>query len=121
MTYHISRFQNSSGQNLVTANPAAQRDTYFIPSGGSQKPAYNVEINTNTAEKITYDKAFPQATFIYTGTYAYCFWDTGQSQIAGVTQQDQDSVLLIYSGGAGDLVLTVQSNGTIAFSRAPED
>ena len=114
MTYHISLFQNTSGQHhLVTANPVAQRDTYFILSGGTRNPDHNVEINKGDWE--TYDAAFPNANFIYTGVYAYCFWDTGESQIAAVSEQ-QKGVQLIYKGGAGDLVLNVKSDGTISFS-----
>lgn len=115
MTYHISLFQNASGYNLVTANPCAQRDTYFISSDGNRNPDHNVEINYGDWD--CYDEAFPKANFIYTGAYAYCFWDTGKSQIAAIIDQEK-STQLLYSGGAGDLVLTVNPDGTISFSRA---
>jgi hypothetical protein len=116
MAYHISLFQNSSRKNMVTANPVAQRDTYFIAHGGSKNPDHNVLINKGSWK--TYDEAFPNANFIYTGPFAYCFWDTGESQIAAVTDQDPAKVQLIYSGSAGDHVLTVKADGTIAFTRA---
>ena len=116
MTYHISLFQNSSPKNVVTANPAAQRDTYFIQTERSRKPDHNVEINKG--KFTSYDAAFPTANFIYTGVFAYLFWDTGESQIAGVTQQQPNTVQLIFSGSAGDLVLTVKADGTIGFTKA---
>lgn len=116
MTYHISLFQNSSKKNLITANPAAQRDTYFVAPGGSQNPGHNVEINKGSW--TSYDAAFPNANFIYTGTFAYCFWDSGESQIFGVTEQNPRSVQVIYAGGAGDHVLTALSDGTITFTRS---
>jgi hypothetical protein len=116
MTYHISLFQNSSRKDVVTANPAAQRDTYFVQTEKSKKPDHNVEINKG--KWASYDEAFPTANFIYTGVFAYLFWDTGDSQIAGVTQQDPNTVQLIYSGSAGDHVLTVKADGKIGFTRA---
>lgn len=116
MTYHISQFQNNSDNNVLTANPKAQRDTYFIGPSGTQKPDHNPEINKGNWE--SYDAAFPQANFISTGVYNYSFWDTGKSQIAAVTDQNQNWVQLIYEGDAGNLVLNVQSDGTIGFQRA---
>ena len=63
---------------------------------------------------------FLAPNYIYTGRFAYCFWDTGRSEkgvseIAVVTQQDPTKVRVIYSGSAGDHVLAVMPNGTIAF------
>lgn len=116
MTYHISLFQNSSDNDVLTANPVAQRDTYFISTGGMQSPDHNVEINKG--EWSSYDAAFPKANFIYTGDYSYCFWDTGDSQIAGITGQNKGTVQLLYSGKAGNLVLTINLDGTISFSPA---
>lgn len=115
MAYHISLFQNTSAHNMVTANPVAQRDTYFISSDGNRNPDHNVEINKG--EWTSYDAAFPKANFIYTGTYAYCFWDTGDSEIYAITEQNNTSQM-IYKGGASNLVLTVKPDGTISFLRA---
>lgn len=118
MAQHISLFQNnSSDKDAVTANPVQQRDTYFIAKKKSQKPGHNVLINKGSWK--SYGEAFPHANFIYTGTFAYCFWDTGESQIAGVTAQDPGTVELISpEAHAGDYVLTVNENGKLAFTRA---
>ena len=91
MAQHISLFQNnSSGKDAVTANPVQSRDTYFVAKKGSQKPGHNVLINKGSWS--SYSAAFPHANFIYTGQFAYCFWDTGESQIAGVTAQEHLAV-----------------------------
>jgi hypothetical protein len=116
MTYHISLFQNLSGKNVVTAKSVAQRDTYFIAPKGSQKPGHNVQVSKGAWK--SYNEAFPHANFIYTGTHAYLFWDSAKSQIVGVTEQNPNKVELIGEFTGGNLVLTVQPDGTIAFSRA---
>ena len=118
MAYHISRFYNlSDTKTLLAANPVTKRDTYFI-IGESSKPDNKVLINKGRWK--SYDDAFFGANYIYTGRFAYCFWDTGRSEkgvseIAVVTQQDPTKVRVIYSGSAGDHVLAVMPNGTIAF------
>lgn len=119
MVYHISLFDNSNGQtDVVTANPRAQRDTYFIQAGQSKVPGNFVEINANGGTWTTYQAAFPYANWIYTASKTYCFWDNTKSGINGVTQQDPKTILAIYNGGAGNLVLTVNSDGTISFKPA---
>jgi Lipoxygenase len=116
--YHISLFHNSSDmQNVLTANPVAQRDTYFIAKGGSRKPDNNVLISRG--DWPSYDFALSHANFIYTGRFAYCFWDTGKNQIAAVSNRDPGKVQLIYSGTSPNHVLAVAPDGTIAF--IPED
>jgi hypothetical protein len=117
MAQHISLLQNNSHNDAVTANPEAQRDTYFVAKTGSKKPENNVLINKGSW--LNYSSAFPHANFIYTGTHAYCFWDTGDSQIAGVTAQDPNTVILIEPNGhAGNFVLTVKNDGKIGFTKA---
>jgi hypothetical protein len=116
MTYHIALFQNSSTGNVVTANPVAQRDTYFIVPKGGQNPDHNVEINYG--DWTSYGAAFPKANFIHTGTQSYCFWDSGSSQIFAIAEQRPNEVQALYAGSAGDLELTVQSDGTISFAKA---
>lgn len=118
MAQHISLFQNnSSGKDAVTANPVQSRDTYFVAKKGSQKPGHNVLVNKGSWS--SYSAAFPHANFIYTGQFAYCFWDTGESQIAGVTAQEPAKVQLINANGhAGDYVLSINEDGTIAFTKA---
>jgi hypothetical protein len=115
---HISLFQNSSTSNdIVTANPVAVQDTYFIARGKTQKPDYNVLVNKGKWN--SYDDAFPHANFVYTGKFAYCFWDTGASQIAGVTAQDPYAVQMISPDvHAGYYRLIVSEDGTIAFAKA---
>jgi hypothetical protein len=117
MAQHISMFQNNSDKGAVTANAKATQDTYFVPIGKSTKPDYNVLINKGNWK--SYDAAFPGANFIYTARFAYCFWDTGSSQIAGVTAQEPNKVLMISPDAhAGIYRLIVNDDGTIAFAKA---
>jgi hypothetical protein len=121
MAQHISLFQNnSSGKDAVTANPVQNRDTYFVAKKTSQKPRDGHNVLINKGSWSSYSAAFPHANFIYTGQFAYCFWDTGDSQIAGVTAaQDPTTVQLINADAhAGDYVLSINENGTIAFTKA---
>jgi hypothetical protein len=115
MTYHISLFENASPGNVVTANPVAQRDTYFIVPNGGKNPDHNVEINGGNW--ASYAAAFPQANFIHTGAQSFCFWDSGSSQVFAIAEKDPTHVRVIYSGGAGDLVLKVQPDGGISFAK----
>ena len=59
------------------------------------------DIKIVEAQSCRSDEAFPKANFIYTGVYAYCFWDTGQSQIAAVTEQNPNSIQLTKSYWVG--------------------
>jgi hypothetical protein len=122
MTYHISLFDNR-GYDAVTANPAANRDTYFVRAGLKLKPDHNVEINVNGGSWRSYNQAFGNrgdvrgANFIWTGTRAYLFWDNTNSGINAVTQERPNDVLNIFNGGAGDLVLTINADGSISFAK----
>jgi hypothetical protein len=110
--YHISIFHNVSDiKNAVTANPAAKRDTYFIPKGGSNKPIHAVLINKGSWK--SYGEAFPHANFIHTGSCAYCFWDTGESQIVAVSDREPTKIQIIYNSIVRDIVLAVTPDGTI--------
>jgi hypothetical protein len=117
MAYHISLVRNMNVSNdAVIANPVSQRDTYFVGKGTYNKPDKKVLISKGNWQ--SYDEAFPNANFIFTGPLTYCFWDTGQSQIAAVTEQTPTKVQLIYVGTAGDHMLVINSDATIAFTRA---
>jgi hypothetical protein len=117
LAQHIAMFQNNSDKGLVAANPKSTHDTYFVAIGKSKKPDYNVLINKGNWK--SFDAAFPEANFIYTGRSAYCFWDTGSSQIAGVTAQEPNKVLMISPDAhAGDYRLIVNDDGSIAFAKA---
>jgi hypothetical protein len=116
MAQHISLFQNnSSGKDAVTANPVC-RDTYFVAKKGSQKPGHNVLVNKGSWS--SYSAAFPTPILSTPGNLL-SFWDTGESQIAGVTAQEPAKVQLINANGhAGDYVLSINEDGTIAFTKA---
>ncbi|WP_172326752.1 hypothetical protein [Mangrovicoccus sp. HB161399] len=115
MTYHIANLINDSKRSILTANPAEKRDTYFIGPTDSRKPDYNIEINTLDDSKNL--PVFLQANVIYTARHTYSFWDSGQSQIMGMIKTSENPELL-YSGSAGDLILTVEHDGTISFAPA---
>ena len=115
MTYHISLFTNNSGSTSITANVGAQRDTYFVTPKNKAVPGHNVEIHKGNYS--SYEEAFENCNFIYTGVHAYSFWDSGASQIFAMTNQDARPEVL-YKGEAGDLTLTVNPDGTIDFSRS---
>ena len=112
MTYHISLFDNQSPRSILTANPVADRDTYFILPESNRNPEHNVEVNRGNWS--SYDEAFPSANFIYTGRQAYCFWDSGKSQIFLC---DQEGNKKVWDKSAGDLTLTIDENGSIEFTR----
>ena len=119
MPYHISLFNNSSGTNNVSVSkPGTPRDAYFIAKGGSKRPIPKQEVLIAKGSWNTYDQAFPHANFLCTGSFAYCFWDTGNDQITTASEQDPTKTEVVYKGTKGTLVLTVNSNGTIAFTRA---
>lgn len=116
MPYYISLFDNSSNTNNVSiSKPGVQQDSYFIAKGGSKKPGQNVLIAKGSWK--SYDQAFPHANFLCMGPFACCFWDAGNDQIATAAEQDPTKTQVVYKGTTGTLVLTVSSNGTIAFTR----
>ena len=120
MTYDVSLIQNNSDMNVATANPAAQRDTYFVAPNEGRNPDHNVEIN-HGKQGWRSEEAFLKSNFIYTGVYAYCFWDSGESQVFAFKHNGggaSGNPEAIYAGSAGDLVLTVNKDGTISFTPA---
>jgi hypothetical protein len=100
-SYHISLFDNSSNtKSAVTAKRSSNRDTYSIEKHKTLTPSNNVEIAKGSW--TSYDQAFPNANFIYTGSFSYCFWDDGKRRIAAVTDQEPTKIQVIYGGSAGD-------------------
>ena len=116
MAYHITKFVNDSKLESVTANPKSDRDTYFVKPGTLEQPKHPPLLNKG--EFDSYSQAFPIANWIYTGTEAYAFWDSGKSEIFAVTQKDPRVVKVLYQGSAGDLTLTINVNGAIEFKSA---
>ncbi|WP_035239068.1 hypothetical protein [Desulfobacter vibrioformis] len=116
MAYHITTFVNESGLNSVTANPEATRDTYFLSPGSKVNPQHPPLLNTGTFG--SYSQAFPKANWIYTGVETYAFWDSGDSEIFAATQQDPNTVQVLYKASAGNLTLTINKDGSIAFTAA---
>src|SRR5271169_4564882 len=93
MAQYISLFQNnSSSKDVFTANPKYAWDTYFIEKRASKTPNNSVLINKGSW--TSFDEAFLNTNFIYTGRLSYCFWDTGASQIAGVTRDPKTKFLV---------------------------
>ena len=122
MAYHITVFQNNSTKQCATTNPAANRDNYVLNPGAPVRPGNPPLINKpgNLSTK-TYAETLVWANFIYTaaGPMDYTFWDSEQSQIFGITQQNPGGPpQLLYSGSAGNLQLTINADGTISFQRA---
>jgi len=115
MAYHITTFVNKSVSDSVTANPAATRDTYFLNPGDGLNPDNPPLLNKGVFK--SYMEAFPSANWIYTGVKTYAFWDNGNSQINGVTQQDPGIVQALYEAPAGDLSLTINADGSITFAK----
>ena len=118
MAYHITTFVNNSRLESVTANPKATRDTYFLKPKPEEavKPSHPPLLNKGTFN--SYSQAFPIANWIYTGVEAYAFWDSGDSEIFAVTQKDPNTVQVLYKASAGNLTLTINGDGSIAFTAA---
>ncbi|MES0869493.1 hypothetical protein [Pseudovibrio sp. SCP19] len=113
MAYHIPRFINKSDGNAVTANPVADRDTYFVREGTEVKPSHNVLINKGSWS--SFSAAFGHANYIFTGNEAYCFWDSGDSELVIASQSS--GTLVRHDESGGDLNLIVDGNGSISFVR----
>ncbi len=117
MAYHIQLFVNNSKGYAVTANPKTDRDTYFVRGGEKKSPGHNVELNKppNANDWHSFSSAFDGANYIYTGTDAYCFWDSGDSEL----------MVASYNGGTvgrhpnskGTFNLVIDANGSISFVR----
>lgn len=116
MAYHITTFVNKSGADSVTANPVATRDTYFLNPSAHVNPGHPPLLNKGTFN--SYSEAFPNANWIYTGVNTYAFWDSGDSEIFAATQQDPGTIQVLYKASAGNLTLTINADGTIAFTAA---
>ncbi|QUS55615.1 hypothetical protein [Pseudovibrio brasiliensis] len=113
MAYHIPQFKNKSSGHAVTANPKTDRDTYFVRAGADVNSSHNVLINKGNWS--SFSAAFGEANYIYTGTEAYCFWDSGDSELVIASQSGSSLVRLKES--AGDLDLLIDANGSINFVR----
>ena len=114
MAYHITLFENNSNNNVVTGKSSAQRDCYFIPPQGSCTPEHNPHIEELSCQN--YNDAFLRTNWIHTGPDSYCFWDNQNDGIAGVTEKYPGKLLSLFTGGAGDLKLTIGNDGTITFN-----
>jgi hypothetical protein len=116
VAYRIILFQNSSLNQGVTRNPANSRDNYELPPNRTIYPTNSPLINkTNGRSAKNFTEALVWANSISTGVLDYCFWDSGKSEIFGVTQQDPNEVIVLYKGSGGYKKLTVKSDGKIEF------
>ncbi len=122
MAYHITVFQNNSTKQCATTNPAANRDNHVLNAGSTVRPTNPPLINKpNNRSTNTYAETLVWANFIYTATgpMDYTFWDSEQSQIFGMTQQNPGGpAQVLYSGSGGNLQLTINADGTISFKPA---
>jgi hypothetical protein len=114
MAQHISMFHNETNNGAFTAKAKSKQDYYFIGRGQALKPDQEVLIEKGSW--TSFDTALPETNFIFTGNIAYCFWDTGSSQIAGVASNNPHQVLMLADkANAGKFNLTINPNGSIRF------
>jgi hypothetical protein len=121
MAYHITAIQNGSTKTAVTTNTAANRDNALIYPSDTYRPERPILINTGKAS--LYTDALLFANFMFTQgnkneVFDYCFWDTGASEIAMVSQQNPESTKIVYSGGATNIEIIIESTGQIIFKKA---
>ncbi|HYW44104.1 MAG TPA: hypothetical protein VE959_14675 [Bryobacteraceae bacterium] len=65
----------------------------------------------------TYSQAVVTANNIYTSADNYCFWDNGNSAVNGIGEKS-GNIINFLNTGAGNLEITVNSNGTLSFVKA---
>lgn len=120
MSYHIVLIANHSSSQVAMTNPAAERDNSVIAVDGHYVPRNPPEINhAPDGQPQNYWEALMFANFMYTGPLDICFWDTGDSEIAYVTQQSPFTIVTgAYQGPAGNLQVLVNQNGTLTFQSA---
>src|SRR5260370_21808016 len=119
MTYHISHIENQSSKSASIVNPHSNpngRDSRIILPGTDYIPAKPIEVNfIRNPGLITYDDASPTALNIYTMKDNWFFWDNGKSNLDGVGEAFPNVNIVLYNGGATNLMLTIDSSGNITF------
>lgn len=118
MAYHIAEFVNNGSYEALTANPKADRDTYFVETGSQVNPSKRPLINKNGTgtDWNNYQEAFGHANFIYTGSETWCFWDNGESKIFGLKQGDSNPTQLYDGGATNNLRVTINKNNDLSFA-----
>lgn len=122
MTYHISKIINNSPKSAVITNPAPHTEAGWHDSRlvlpGSYIPARPIEVNfIRQSGTISYEIAAKTALNIYTLKNNWCFWDNGNSALNGTADLAAENVNF-YNGHGGNLVLTVNADGSVGFGPA---
>ena len=126
MAYHITLVTNNSNMSIAITNPAYEGDSMLVgpapannpgSSAGSNpyKPSRPILVNKISGNP-TYADALTQANNIYTYADNYCFWDNTNSAVNGIGEKGTDPIL--FNASAGDLQITVLTNGTLSFATA---
>ena len=118
MAYHITSITNDSSSSVAITNPAHEADSRLILNGTTYKPDRPILVNKITSSgTVNYLQAYEVAVNIYTSSDNICFWDNGSSAANGVGQKSGAN-LSFYTGSAGNLAITVGSDGTLSFYSA---
>jgi hypothetical protein len=115
MAYHITVIANNSGKSIALTNPAYEKDSMLIPANGQPyKPERPVLVNKMDGNP-SYQQAVSAALNLYTFKDNYCFWDNTNSAVNGVGETT--GAIGAYNAKAGDLTITVNSDGSLSFAR----
>lgn len=119
MTYHVSSIVNNSSKSIAITNPHPNpdgRDSRLTLPGTTYNPPAPIEVNFIKKQgTVSYQEAVLTALNVYTTRDNYCFWDNGNSTLNGVSEGSPSSINF-YNGPAGNLTLTISSDGGVSFA-----
>lgn len=116
MAYHITLVTNNSPSSIAITNPAYEGDSMLVGPGPDKTyvPKRPILVNTMPGNP-SYLEAIGPANNIYTSTDNYCFWDNTNSAVNGVGEKGSK---ISFNMSAGNLQITVNSDGTLMFAKA---